>query len=123
MSITETIIRACTQTVVYWGSPSPDGYGSNTFATAIEILCRWEDRTGTFVSNRGEQTYSKAHVYTLQDVDENGFLYLGELDDIADSSGDPVADPKIVEGAWEIKRFDKIPSLGSTTEFVRKAYL
>ncbi len=119
MSIAQTMIRACTQTVVYWANPTPDGFGSYTFDAAVEILCRWEDRTGTFVSNKGEQLYSKAHVYTLQDVDENGFLYLGELDDL-DSNPD---DPKIVDNAWEIKRFDKIPSLGSTTEFVRKAYL
>jgi len=119
MSITDTIAAACVQTAVYWGNPVPDGYGSFTFDTPVEIACRWEDRTGTFMSNKGEQIFSKAHVFTTQDVDERGWIYLGELTDL-DSDPD---DPKIIDNAYEIKRFDKSPSLQSTTEFVRKSYL
>ena len=119
MSITELMQRTCKQTAVYWGNPVIDGFHNTTFDSPVEILCRWEDRTGTFESNKGEQVYSKAEVYLIQDVDEDGYLYLGELDDL---SSDP-SDPKGVDDAFEIKRFDKSPGLGSTTEFVRKAYL
>ena len=111
--------RSCVQTAVYWGNPVPDGYGSFTFDAAVEIDCRWEDRVGTFTSNKGEQIYSKATVFVLQDVDEGGFLCLNDLDSLASD----VSNPKEIDNAFEIKRFDKSPGLGSTTEFVRKAYL
>jgi len=119
MSIADTLIRACVQTAVYWGSPVADGYGGFTFASPVEIACRWEEKTGTFINRKGEQIFSKAYVFTLQDVVERGYLYLGELTDL-DSNPD---DPKEVDDALEIKRFDKSPALGSTTVFTRKAYL
>ena len=113
------LTNVCQQTAVYWGTPVKDGYGAYTFATAVEILCRWEDKTGTFINNKGEQVFSKAEVYTLQDVDENGYLYLGDLDDLASNPDDPMVE----DNTFIIKRFDKSPALGSTTVFVRKAYL
>jgi len=118
MSIYEMLVSSCVQTAVYWGNPVNDGYGGHTFDDPVEILCRWEDKTGTFMSNRGEQLYSKAEVYTLQDVDENGWLFLGELMDL-----DSTSNPKAQDNAYEIKRFDKSPALRSTTVFLRKAYL
>jgi hypothetical protein len=121
MGIAETIKRTCVQTAVYWGSPVQDGYAEFTFAAPVEILCRWEDLIGQFTSNKGEQIYSKSVVYTLQDLDNNGYLFLGTLADLNAVSN--INDPKAIDDAYEIKRFDKLPALGSTSEFVRKAYL
>lgn len=114
--------RVCLQTAVYWGSPVADGYGGKTFADPVEIDCRWENRVEkiTRVGDRlGEEVISRARVFVTQDVEELGWLYLGELDDL-DSNPD---NPKEIAGAYEIIRFDKIPEHRSTTEFVRKAYL
>lgn len=121
MSIIDLLTRNCTQTAVYWGNPANDGYGGHTFDSPVEILCRWEEKTGTFMSNRGEQLYSKGEVYVLEDVEENGWLFLGTLADI--TGEDDTSKPKDIAEAYEIKRFDKTPALGSTTEFLRKAYL
>ena len=123
MGITNFINRTCTQTVVYWGNPKDDGVGGKSFDDPVEINCRWEekkqliDRVG---ERTGEQIVSKAVVTVLQDVDELGYLFLGSLTDLSSSEE---GNPRLLDAANEIKRFDKIPALGSTTEFIRIAYL
>jgi len=121
MGIQETMVRSCVQTAVYWGTPVKDGYGGFTFASPVEIPCRWEDRIGQFTSRGGEQIYTKATIYVLQDLDDSGYLFLGTLADI--SGEDDAGAPKDIVNAFEIKRFDKLPALMDTTKFVRKAYL
>jgi len=123
MAIGSFLTQAMTQTIVYWGSPTPDGMGTKTYADPVEIKGRWQsrveliDRVG---SRLGETVVSRAQIFLLQDVDEMGYLYLGDLDDLdSDEEGDPTS----VDGAYEIKRFDKSPVLRSTTQFIRKAYV
>ena len=123
MGIVDLLTRTCLQTAVYWGTPTPDGYGTKTFADPVEIACRWTERIELInrVGDRlGEQVVSKAQVFVLQDVDEQGYLFLGDLDDL---DSDEEADPTTVDEAFVIQRFDKIPTLKAITEFVRKAYL
>ena len=125
MGIENFIARVATQTAVYWGTPVEDGHGSRTFADPVEISCRWEDRVekisrvGTG-GRLGEELNSTARVFVTQDVDEQGWLYLGDLDDL---DSDEEADPETADGAYEIQRFDKSPVLGATNKFIRTAYL
>jgi hypothetical protein len=126
MGINSFLTRAYKQTAVYWGNPVNDGAGDFTFDEPIEIKCRWEDGTSIFLSATGKELDSKAVVYPLQDLDENGFIFLGTIDDLLESYEDSLGaidDPKSIEGALAILRFDRSPILGSTTEFMRKAYL
>jgi len=118
MGIESFIARLCTQTAVYWGSPVDDGYGGKTFADPVEISCRWEVSTEVLMDDAGVEFSSRARVFLTQDVEKEGWLYLGDLDDL-DSNPD---DPKDVEGAYEIRRFDKKPNI-SGVEFLRIAYL
>ena len=118
--------RSCTQTAVYWGTPVSDGYGSFTFADPVEIKVRWEEKQQILGSTDGVQLISRAIVFLLQDVDTEGCLYLGtleSLDDYLDSSGGTYIDPRDVPDICLIKRFEKTPRLGSTSEFLRKAFL
>ena len=123
MGMESFIARLCVQTAVYWGNPTGDGYGGKTFADPVEISCRWEDiveninRVG---ARLGEEIVSMAQVYVTTDVEEQGYLFLGTLDDL---DSDEEADPTTIVKAYMINRFDKIPVLRSTTEFLRKAYL
>lgn len=119
MSIQELLNRIAKQTAVYWGSPVAGGYGANTYADPVEILIRWEEATEMVLGKDGKEIQSRAQVYTLQDVDEQGYLYLGELTDL-DSDPD---DPLIISGAWQIIQFQKTPEFGRTDKFIRKAYL
>ena len=116
--------RKCTQTAVYWGNPQEDGYGGKTWDDPVEIMCRWEEKTQFLgligEDGMGERTISRALVYTLQDVEINGLLYLGTLDDLDSNQED---DPKSIEGICIVKRFEKTQALGSTSEFLRKVFL
>lgn len=125
MGIVDKIQGAMTQTVVYWGSPVPDGNGTYTYDDPVEILCRWENKTEVISrvggeGKKGEELVSFAQIFTKQDVDESGYLYLGDLDNL-DSAEEAM--PETVNGAYRIKKFDKIPELKSTNKFLRKAYL
>jgi len=125
MSIISMIIRNCKQTAVYWGNPVNDGMGGFTFDDPVEIACRWENINEIFIAPNGDELVAKSIIYVLQDVDHEGCLYLGTLDDLLESDGESIGElvPSEIEGAQIIKRFDKIPVLGSTTEFLRKVYL
>lgn len=121
MSIIDVITKACTQTAVYWAVTGSDGF-KNTYAAPVEIACRWEgkaqlvkgwDAKGNIIDYIGI-------VYILQDVDEEGCLFLGTLNDL-DSGAD--VDPLSMEGVYRIKQFEKLPILYSTTEFSRRAFL
>jgi len=118
MSIEQFISRACAQTLVYWASPTDDGYGGSTFSDPVEISGRWEQVQEIVKTKDGEEVLSQARAWVTQDLDEGGYLYLGELDDL-DSA--PV--PTDVENACRILAFSKVPSLGQTDVFIRKASL
>lgn len=120
MSFESFLTRCCTQTAVYWASPTEDGYGGKTYSDPVEISCRWEDGGEIIRDNMGEEYIPVATVYVLQDVDENGRLFLGTLADL-DSSDEE--SPENATGAYEIKKFVKTPALGSTTSFLRKVIL
>ena len=126
MSLKSTLIRNCKQIAVYWGNPQNDGSGGFTYDSPVEIKCRWEDKQQLMgllgQDGEGERLLSRAVVFVLQDVDINGLLYLGELTDFDSSDLD---NPHEVEGKniFLIKRIESSSSLGSTTNFVRKAFL
>lgn len=119
MSINSLISRVCAQTAVYWGSPTNDGYGSFTYDDPVEISVRWQDKTEIIKDSKGQEQVSRAEVYLTQDVDEQGILYLGTLDDLDSAQEDS---PFTIDGAYIIMKFEKSPNIKGT-EFVRKAYL
>jgi hypothetical protein len=63
---------------------------------------------------------SKASVLVLQDLDLQGYLYRGTL---ASLSGYDTSKPKTISNAYIIHRFDRIPMVRKTDEFVRTAWL
>ena len=128
MSRIENVIRRqCKQDCVYWAPLGEDGYGGKTFASAVDMLCRWEGKVQLIRLDDGNEISSRAIVYVMQDVELEGMMFLGTLDslelDSALDSSDVADDPLSVDGAWVIKKFEKSPVLGSTTEFYRKVWL
>jgi len=112
--------RNLNQTAVYWGSPTDDGYGGYTFADPVEIDCRWVSANELIIANNGEQIVTRAKVQVKQDLDIDGYLYLGELDDLSSSEED---DPTTVDGAYRIRKFDKTPTIGKPIRYFRRAWL
>ena len=131
MGIETFLAQVCNEIAVYWGDPQSNGRGGYAYDDPIEVQCRWKDEQQLFGSADGLQLVSKAVVYLMEDVDMDGLLYLGTLDDLEtlydDSKGDSSGvwyDPKLIEeGICIIKKFSKVPALRSTTQFVRKAFL
>lgn len=119
MGVQQIVERFAKQTSVYWGSPSIDGYGGFTFDDPVEISVRWEDSTKVITDNMGKEIVSMARIMLTQDVEEQGYLYLGELTDLTAAQK---ANPMLIETAFEIKRFDKVPDI-KATEFFRECYL
>lgn len=120
MGVSSVITQLCTQIAVYWPNPIPDGYGQNVFSAPIEIKCRWQESTEEITKNDGDTIVSMAVVYVLQDVIEEGVLFLGTLSDLTTAQK---TNPKLQPLAFIVQRFDKSPVLKSTNEFLRKAYL
>lgn len=120
MSFEAFMKRACRQTAVYWSSPTAAEDGSNTFATPTEIQCSWSEKIKMIRDNEGREIVSRATVHVLEDMDEQGMLYLGTL---ADLTAAEEADPRKVTDAYEIKIFLKTPGRHLNGEFARRAML
>lgn len=118
--------RFCVQSAVYWGNPQPDGYGGYTYDAPVELQppdngVRWEKKGHIEFTEKGDVITSIAQVLVLQDLDELGYLYLGTLSDF--ESGFDTSNPLEIDEAYVIRRFDKIPMVRKTDEFVRIAWL
>lgn len=110
---------------VYWalqlndsGGQAYDGYGQPQYQAPVELSCRWEDVAKEFVGPTGTKETSQSIVYVKSDVDVAGMLFHGSLVDLDDVN----ANPRTVAGAWEIRRFDKLPTL-KYIEHLRTVYL
>jgi len=120
MGIEATLKRLAKQTAVYWSSPTAGADGSNSFSTGVEIKCIWLDTKEKVIDNNGKEVVGSGAVYVLQDLDEEGMLFLGSLSDLTAAEK---LDPKLVSMASEIRIFKKTPSLHLSGKFIRKALL
>ena len=120
MGIEKFIKKISVQTAVYWGNPVNDGSGGFVFDEPVEIKCRWEDKIQIVNDSDGSEVVSDSFILTNEDLDENGYLFLGTLDDL---DSDELNDPKSKSGARAILSKNKIPMIRSTKEFVRLYYL
>ena len=110
------IVKMRKQKAVYWGTPTPDGFGGSAFAAPVELDVRWEGKAELFLDSQGQETVSKAVVYTGQDVDIDGYLWLGKLTDLPTG-----ASPLLLSGAVRIKQVTKTPNL-KVSEYLRTVY-
>jgi len=116
MSFTDFINRMCKQTVVYWGSPTIDGFSKKTFASPVERQVRYEDVEQLDRLDRGEEKLVMARMWVTEEFDEGGYIYLGTLDDLDSNPANPLE----VEGASLITSVRRIPNIGSSTEYIRR---
>lgn len=95
--------------VTYWGPPANDGYGGLTYPAPLSLFCRWEDKNEKVINAVGEEITSSAVVWPDQVLTLRGWLIRGTS---------LAADPRTVDGAYEIKAVQEIPELsGSLIEY------
>ena len=130
MSIESVIKRFAKQTAVYWGNPIEDGFGGYDYDDPVEIKCRWSERITVLSNDRAEAIICTSTVLTNSELEEQGVLYLGTLDDLLDlnipshDSSDAFPQPKdIDEGAYRIVARKKVYMPRSTTDCMRLFYL
>ena len=116
------IDRVCVQTAVYWGDPVGDGRGGLSFSVPVEISCRWDGKLEKFSNKEGKEVISKAVVLIGEEteIEVDGYLFLGSLTDLTTAQK---AEPRIVEQAYPVQRFDKVPLFRKSDQFVRTVYL
>ena len=117
MSITKFIASKCTQPIVYWANPVSDGFMGSSYDVPVQIYGRWEELNEVIIGNNGQELISQARVFLTQEVDEDGRLWLGSIDDL-ESASDP--DDSSV-GALYILAQSRLPKLGSATMDVFRA--
>lgn len=107
------------QWAVYWGNPRSDGYGGRTFDDPVQIRVRWQKQQVMFVDATGQEVLSQAVVFVGRELDIDGYLYLGQLDDLdSDQLGDPLA----VDEAYPVRGRSASPDLRAQ-RYVRKVWL
>ena len=93
--------RNYTEPITYWGAPTPDGEGGESFAAPVALAGRWEDRNDEFNTPTGETMISRSTVFVTTDLQIGGYLLRG---------ASVVASPTTA-GAQEIKAFIKVPAI------------
>jgi hypothetical protein len=107
---------------VYWAPTSDtDEFGNKLFAEPKVIKVRWEERVQEFAGPNNESMLSNAVVYTDRDVELLGVLKKLEKGETLSSLAS-TTNPFENEKAWEVRRFDKLPTI-KATDFIRQAYL
>jgi len=109
--------RHLKQKAVYWAPTGVDAYGSITLADPVEIWCRWEGSSVIYAGVDGEQPLQVDKVYVSQDLELNGYLMQGTLDNL-----DSTLKPPYVEGAAPIRNKEVQPSLDAK-EVIRVVFL
>lgn len=106
--------RGYTQDITYWAPAGDNRYGDDTFAAPVKLRGRWEDRQEQVYLASGEESVSKAIVFISAEVDEEGYIAIGDHT--------AQADPTAVAGAQQIRATASIPSMRSN-EIERRAIL
>ena len=77
--IIDLLIGAANQTCVYWAKTGSDRYGNPTYASPVELDCRWETSVGNSIGADGSQYSRTARVYLRNVIEVDGYLWLGTL--------------------------------------------
>lgn len=119
MSIISFISKVCVQDAVYWAPGTDNGFGEKTW-TVTQIKVRWEGGSDTIINKYGKEVVSSAKVMVQQELNVDGFLYLGTLSSLTTSQKE---NPLLVDTAYPIQKLEITPLFKSATKFVYQIYL
>jgi hypothetical protein len=105
--MSQIVSSVLNQKAVYWGGPTPDGYGGSTYEAPREIKCRWQDGNAVFVDQAGREAVSKAQVYVAEDLAVGGHLRLCTLAELSSGAETPgegldTAEIRSVGKTWDV---------------------
>ncbi len=112
-----SVEKVLKQKAVYWEVDSLDDNAKPVYKQPVEIKCRWEEVAEQYIDDDGHDQVSNSVVMVDRDLSKQGVLWLGELPDVEDQFS-----PLQNDGAYEIKKFAKIPDKKGK-KFFRRAYL
>lgn len=98
------------QIAMYWAPSVDDKYGARTFSSPVEIRCRWQDKQENFIDAEGKEKTSSSIVYPDRELENEGWLYLGQSSEL---------DPHDVDGAKEIKATGSSPNLRNSQTLIK----
>lgn len=117
------------QRAVYWPTLGINDEGQREYDEPVEIVCRWEMIAESFLDRgTGNMAQSRSKVFSDRDLTELGVLWLPPDSGVGLDEGQALFqltnedEPFSNAGAFEIRRFDKMPNFDGD-EFVRIAYL
>lgn len=102
------------QNCVYWAPAGLDGYNQQSFATPVQLTCRWTKNQEKVIDAQGNEIVSRAKVYLESYPELGGYLKLGDLP--LDSSGDADSsydDPLALDECFEIVARKDTPTLNA----------
>lgn len=119
MSIISFVKSVCVQDAVYWSPGADNGFGEKTW-TSSAIKVRWDGVTQSITNKYGKEVVSSAKVMVQQELNVDGFLYLGTLTSLTTlQKGNPL----LVDTAYPIQKLEITPLFKSATKFVYQIYL
>lgn len=87
---------------------NPDGYGSYSFASPVEINCRWEDKLDIVRNAAGVEVVSTSRVFVDREILTDSFMYLGLLSEVTGQN------PQSITGAFQVISFISSPNIAGT---------
>lgn len=113
------ITKSLNQTAVHWPTTGKDGWGKLIFGTAVEISCRWDEKSELFLDSKGKEVLSNSVLHVDTDMIADDYVYLGTL---ASLSAAELLDPQEEVNAFPVKAYKKTPGI-KADDFVRKVWL
>jgi hypothetical protein len=109
------LVRAAyTQEATYWGAPVHNNWGGTDYGQPRVIMVRWHEKTERFLNREGQDQLSNAIVFLPEEIDEFGYLAMGDVSN--------VAKPEDTDKAFQIQRIEIIPDLRNLNKQIM-AYL
>lgn len=119
MGILQFISKVCVQDAVYWAPGADNGFGEKSW-TSTQIKVRWDGVSESITNKYGKEVISSAKVMVQQELNVEGFLYLGTLVSLSTAQK---ANPLLVNAAYPIQKLQTTPLFKSATKFVYEIYL
>ncbi len=107
--------RNLKQVITYWAPGGRDQQNVLSYDAPVLIKGRWIEATENLIDGSGEEIVSKSQVFLADEVQEEGYLALGDFTDIVDPRTDGV-------NAELIQAYSSAPDL-RYLEQQRKAFL